>query len=277
MIYKQNLHTHSIYDDGNDEMEAMLLEAIKQGYTHFGFSGHGYNHPADPWSMSEKKEEAYFRDIKTLKEKYANQIKLYAGMEQDSIGKVYSKEMGLDYIIGSVHFVTKNGVDYPIDYSKQMWQVILQDVYQNDFLAFAKDYYQAVAKLAQYQEVDIIGHIDLIAKYNEDACCFDFENPAYLKEAYIAIDTLIAAGKIFEINTGAMARGSRKEPYPHESLLAYIQKQGGKILINADCHNKDKLAAGYEAALAAVKKAGFSFLMLLDQDGFINMPIEEFE
>jgi histidinol-phosphatase (PHP family) len=254
----------------------MLLEAIKQGYTHFGFSGHGYNHPADPWSMSEQNEKAYFQDIETLKEKYGNLIQLYAGMEQDSIGKVYSKDMGLDYIIGSVHFITKNGVDYPIDYSKEMWQVILQEVYQNDFLAFAKDYYQAVAKLAQFKEVDIIGHVDLIAKYNEDGCCFDFEDPAYLKEAYAAIDCLIAADKIFEINTGAMARGTRQEPYPHESLLAYIQKKGGKILINADCHNKDKLATGYQAALQAAKKAGFTSLMLLSSEGFAESPIENF-
>ena len=36
-MIKQNLHTHSIYCDGNNTIEEMALEAIQKGFTVLGF------------------------------------------------------------------------------------------------------------------------------------------------------------------------------------------------------------------------------------------------
>ncbi|UNT94012.1 hypothetical protein [Allobaculum sp. Allo2] len=37
---RQNLHTHTQYDDGKDSLMAMTEEAIARGFTVLGFSGH---------------------------------------------------------------------------------------------------------------------------------------------------------------------------------------------------------------------------------------------
>ena len=39
---KQNLHTHTVYCDGNDTPEEMVLTAIEKHFDILGFSGHGH-------------------------------------------------------------------------------------------------------------------------------------------------------------------------------------------------------------------------------------------
>ena len=42
MSYKQNLHTHSTFDDGKNTIEETVLSAIEKGFDSIGFSGHAY-------------------------------------------------------------------------------------------------------------------------------------------------------------------------------------------------------------------------------------------
>lgn len=79
---------------------------------------------------------------------------------------------------------------------------------------------------------------------------------------------LIAAGKIFEINTGAMSRGYRSEPYPHAILLQYIHDHGGKACITSDCHARQNLDCGFDIARARARAAGFDTVMVLTDNGF---------
>ena len=69
-------------------------------------------------------------------------------------------------------------------------------------------------KVALEPETDIVGHFDLLTKFNERRCFFDEESPAYRRAALRAMEALVAAGKIFEVNTGAISRGYRSTPYP---------------------------------------------------------------
>lgn len=273
---KQNLHTHSIYCDGNDEIEEMVLEAINRGFDTLGFSGHGNNRPYDPISMDDAKEEKYKEAIYQANEQYGDRIHILLGIEEDSIGKRFSHD-DYEYIIGSVHFLEKDGEFAPIDYSEARFQQILNDWYDGDILAMAKDYYEAVKEMASREEVDMIGHLDLISKYNENNKYFDFEDPAYIALAEDAIDHIIANGKIIEINTGAMARGYRTTPYPHIWLLKYIHDNGGQIMITSDCHNRFNLDLGFDTALSLAKSAGFNEIAAVVDDEFQLVPIEEFE
>ena len=88
------------------------------------------------------------------------------------------------------------------------------------------------------------------------------------KAAEKAIKKLARQNVIFEINTGAIARGSRTTPYPAPDVLARIREKGGRILFSSDCHNKDFLLCGRELAIAAAKNAGFKEYAVLEHDGF---------
>lgn len=153
---------------------------------------------------------------------------------------------------------------------------MLKEGYQNDINALAKDYYLAIERQAQNPNIQIIGHLDLIAKYNEDQTYYCFDDPKILSYAKIAIEQLVKAGKIFEMNSGAMAREYRNSPYPSIELLKLIYEANGKILINTDCHDKEYLDYGMQICLDLAKQIGFKTLEMFNGKNFESKNIEEF-
>ena len=100
-----------------------------------------------------------------------------------------------------------------------------------------------------------------------------FDNQEYLELCYRILDKIIAANKIIEVNTGAIARGYRSKPYPHELLLRYIAKNNGMICLNSDCHNRNYLDCYYDESIQLIKNCGFDSMMILDDDGFKKTAI----
>ena len=54
-----------------------------------------------------------------------------------------------------------------------------------------------VKKIAYRSDVDIVGHIDLLTKFNENEEFIDFDDQEYLKLAYECIDMLIESKENF--------------------------------------------------------------------------------
>lgn len=273
-MIKQNLHTHSQYDDGKDAIDEIVQKAQERGFTILGFSGHGY-YAKDDSSMTPEKTKQYIQDVRQAQQQAPNGLKIYLGIEEDSMAPIENVE-DFDYVIGSVHYLEHNGKIYPIDYSKEQFDEMLKEGYQNDINALAKDYYLAIERQAQNPNIQILGHLDLIAKYNEDQTYYCFDDPKILSYAKIAIEQLVKAGKIFEMNSGAMARGYRNSPYPSIELLKLIYEANGKILINTDCHDKEYLDYGMQICLDLAKQIGFKTLEMFNGKNFESKNIEEF-
>lgn len=115
-----------------------------------------------------------------------------------------------------------------------------------DIYRFAEEYYRLVGEVVEKTNADIIGHFDLITKFNENGEMFDESNPRYVAASRVAADRLLLTGKPFEINTGAISRGYRKAPYPSQAIRAYISSKGGKFLLSSDSHNAENLCFGFE-------------------------------
>lgn len=273
-MIKQNLHTHSQYDDGKDAIDEIVQKAQERGFTILGFSGHGY-YAKDDSSMTPEKTKQYIQDVRQAQQQAPNGLKIYLGIEEDSMAPIENVE-DFDYVIGSVHYLEHNGKIYPIDYSQEQFDEMLKEGYQNDINALAKDYYLAIERQAQNPNIQIIGHLDLIAKYNEDQTYYCFDDPKILSYAKIAIEQLVKAGKIFEMNSGAMAREYRNSPYPSIELLKLIYEANGKILINTDCHDKEYLDYGMQICLDLAKQIGFKTLEMFNGKNFESKNIEEF-
>lgn len=273
-MIKQNLHTHSQYDDGKDAIDEIVQKAQERGFTILGFSGHGY-YAKDDSSMTPEKTKQYIQDVRQAQQQAPNGLKIYLGIEEDSMAPIENVE-DFDYVIGSVHYLEHNGKIYPIDYSQEQFDEMLKEGYQNDINALAKDYYLAIERQAQNPNIQIIGHLDLIAKYNEDQTYYCFDDPKILSYAKVAIEQLVKAGKIFEMNSGAMARRYRNSPYPSIELLKLIYEANGKILINTDCHHKEYLDYGMQICLDLAKQIGFKTLEMFNGKNFESKNIEEF-
>lgn len=72
------------------------------------------------------------------------------------------------------------------------------------------------------------------------------------------MEKLNDAGKIFEINTGAMFRVGRSVPYPSEYLLRALSEMHGRIVFSSDAHSTDAIAFAFDRASALAEKCGFS-------------------
>lgn len=243
MIY--NYHTHTTYCDGENSVEETIIKAIELGLSELGFSGHSYTEFDLEPCMTQEGTKLYKQEILALKEKYKDKIKILLGLECD----YYSDEplKDYDYIIGSVHYVLKEGNYLFVDYSREMQIEAVNRYYNGDFYAFVEDYYSTVAEIYDKTKCDIIGHFDLITKFNADCSLFDINHPRYITAWQKAADAIINTPAVVEINTGAMSRGYTKEPYPSNEIIKYFKQKGKKLIFSSDCHNKDFLLFGYES------------------------------
>ncbi len=82
--------------------------------------------------------------------------------------------------------------------------------YYGDFLSYAQSYYEEVKKIAYRSDVDIVGHIDLLTKFNENEEFIDFDDQEYLKLAYECIDMLIDKRKFLKSIQGLLPEDKEK-------------------------------------------------------------------
>ena len=184
------------------------------------------------------------------------------------LGRI-SEKAPFEYVIGSKHFLGEVAVDY----SKPVFDSLFES-YSGDYKKMCKDYYSDLSNMYDWQEVDIIGHLDLITKYNEDESYFQFNDKDYMNIVCDCIDRLLINDKIFEVNTGAIARGYRKTPYPSKNILEYLYAKNARICLNSDCHDKNYLDCAFESSLDLIQSCGFKELQILTNDGFVPVKIK---
>ena len=230
-----NYHTHTRYCDGRDTPEELVREAIRLGCSELGFSGHSHV-SFDDCCMTVEGTAHYKSEIRRLREQYRNRIGIRLGVEQDYFGDLPTDDY--EYVIGSVHYVPKDGQFLSVDHSAPNFDETVRCHYGGDVYAFVEDYYALVARVYEKTRCTIVGHFDLITKFNEGGCRFDTAHPRYRKAAGEALEALLAAPVLFEINTGAIARGYRKTPYPESWILEELIAHKAPLLLSSDCHDR---------------------------------------
>lgn len=241
---RRDLHTHTTFCDGKDTPEAMVQEAIRKNMTCIGFSGHSYTFFDESYCMSQSGTEAYQREIRRLKSVYGNRIQILCGLEQDFYSTASTD--GFDYIIGSVHYL-KAGEHYiPVDESPEILKSAAKNYYGGDIYLLVEDYFSTVAQVVTKTGASIIGHFDLITKFNDQEPLFDESHPRYEAAWKKALDTLLLLQVPFEINTGAISRGYKALPYPAPRILGYIRDRGGKTIMTSDSHQKETLCFAFD-------------------------------
>ena len=206
---RQNLHTHCTFCDGKNTPEELVREAIRMEMDSLGFSSHSPLAGQEDWTMSPEEVPRFRAEILRLREKYAGRLEIYLGLEQDCCSPLPGE--GWDYLIGSVHCVEKEGRLLPVDYLPEDLARSVRQYYGGDWYALAEDYFALAGGVAERTGCQIVGHFDLIAKFNEGDRLFDTSHPRYANAALEALDRLAEREVILEINTGAMARGYRRD------------------------------------------------------------------
>jgi len=238
-----DFHTHTNYCDGKNTPREMVEAAIKMNMKNIGFSVHSYTFFDESYCIKEQKISEYKNEIFKLKNEYADKIKIFCGVEKDYYSDMDTS--GFDYVIGSVHYIKHKGKYFPIDYSEEMFLNVVNECFEGDFMLLAREYYKSVSEVCEKTKCDIIGHLDLISKYNEGERLFA-ETAEYKMLVQNAIDRLLKSNAVFELNTGAISRGIKSTPYPSEFALSYILKNGGKVVLSGDAHTTDTLCFEFD-------------------------------
>lgn len=272
MQNKQNLHIHTTYADGKDTPEEMILEAIARGFDSIGFSEHSYMYFSDyPLQMTIADSLRYKAEIAALKEKYADKIRIFCGMEFEMYSQV--PQDGYDYLIGSLHYLDFDSKILGFDRSQQAVADYIRDNFGGDGMAFAKAYYRTLCKLPAYGSFDILGHFDLVTKNNEKGHFFDTTSKEYIQAGMEAIHALKGKIPLFEVNTGAISRGYRTAPYPQMAFLQEFRNCGFGAVITSDCHDKNYIDCFYDEAAALLAQAGFTTKWILTEEGFREVAL----
>ena len=245
-LLRTDLHMHTTWCDGKSTPEEMVLSAIDKGFECIGFSGHSFVSFDLECGMTPERAAAYRQDIKQLKEKYRNDISIFCGIEQDYYSEQSTSEY--DYVIGSVHYINTPDVPLSVDDTPEIFCDGVRKYFKNDFYLAAEAYFEAVSEIVDRTNADIIGHFDLISKFNEKEHLFDENHQRYINAWKKAADKLIPTGKPFEINTGAISRGWRTVPYPSPDMIGYIREHGGHFILSSDSHTKETIGYGFNKA-----------------------------
>lgn len=253
-----NFHTHTTFCDGKNTPEEIVLFAIDRGYSSIGFSGHGYT-PFD-LRYCMKDTEGYISAINSLKSKYKNKIQIYLGIEEDAFAPV--KKEAFDYRIGSSHYFCVDEKYYPIDSNVDYFKKCIE-VFDNDILKLSEAYYSTFLNYIRTYKPDIIGHFDVITKFDESDLDMFLKNEKYIKISEKYMIEFLKSDIIFEVNTGAIARGYRKNPYPNDNLLYLIKKNDGKLMLSSDSHSIETIDFYFEETKKKLKDIGFSYTYIL--------------
>ena len=263
-----NYHSHSLYCDGRAGMEDFVRFAISEGFTSYGFSSHAPLPFSTFWTMEWDRMSDYLSEFQRLKEKYADRIELYIGLEIDYLDEESNpsmarfRELPLDYRIGSVHMLTTDaGKIVDIDTPADKFREIVYEHFDGDIVRVVQQYYRSLTKMLESGGFDIVGHAD---KMHYNASCYRpglLDEPWYDQLVHIYFTDIAQRGYQVEINTKSYH--DLGTFYPNDRYFSTLHDLGIKVQVNSDSHYPEKINNGRPEALQAIKRAGYKKVMEL--------------
>jgi histidinol-phosphatase (PHP family) len=257
-------HSGAFCRHAKDELAAVVETAIARGFTHYGLSEHC---PRDrPQDLYPEEHDlgpdglaaafaAYTAEAFVLRDRFADRIELVVGFETERLppGSWAARMRELrarapfEYVVGSVHDVDGTYVDYTAELTAEL----AQRVGGRD--ALHARYFDAVADMVETLRPEIVGHIDLVRKFDGPEAGF---SPAVRPHIERALEAVAACGAVLDVNCGAHRRGL-SPVYPLPDILARAARMGIAVTLGDDSHGVSSVGIGLDASLQAIAAAGY--------------------
>lgn len=270
MKWSVNYHTHSTFSDGKQPLSEMVQAACDAGLTALGISDHSPVPVPSDWNMRLEDFPLYLQSIEAEAGRRP-ELSLFKGIEIDYLRGEAPLSADflaqLDYTIGSVHYLSTDEGFFLIDGSFSQFETLFTRLFDGDIRRFTRCYATQLCEMLECYRPVFLGHIDLIAKFNEQHPLFDENNEAYLTPLKEVMELAASLNTLVEINTGAIARGYRSTPYPNPRLLTFARDKKIPLSLNSDAHSAKGLTVFFDATLALLNRLRIPVLYQLKQTG----------
>lgn len=267
------VHTHTVFCDGKNTMHEMAESAYQAGLDTLGFSGHSYVE-LDDFGIKSETMGQYRSEAHRVKKLFEGKLAILCGIELDSCAPESFDLSGLDYIIGSAHEVKgDDGVVYIIDGTHERLVQAADYGFDGSIERLYTAYYDQFVTFLEKKKPTIVGHFDLITKFNEKHRIFDDNSSKYKDVAISMLDRVLKHDMVIELNVGAIARGYRTLPYPAGFLLERILQKNGRVIITTDAHSKATLTHWTSEAEQYLQAIGFKTVLELGVNGFYERKL----
>jgi histidinol-phosphatase (PHP family) len=247
-------------------LEAVVQRAIEAGFSHYGLSEHVARYRDEDLFPEEKALsispddlirtfEAYVEHARELQARYADRIQLLVGFETERLPpddwantmRGARERLNIDYIVGSVHDVD----GFVIDYKPEHTNALAEQLGGMEELQVR--YFDALAELVTELKPEVVGHIDLVRK-------FDGETPSFGKRAWTHLERTLeavrAAGAVLDVNAATRRRGMGPV-YPLPAILERARAMGIGVTLGDDSHGAHDVGVGLDACMQAIAAAGY--------------------
>lgn len=252
---KYTLHSHTEFCDGRATMEAFARKVVEEGFTHYGFTPHSPITIPSPCNMHRDDVARYDAEYRRICDVYGGRATFYRAMEIDYLGDEwgpandYFQSLGLDYSIGSVHFIPcQSGELIDIDGHFDSFRNKMDKYFRNDIRYVVETFYSQSCRMIEAGGFDIIGHLDKVG------CNAGYYQPGIEEESWYQallddlIRRVIDADIVVEINTKAWHQHGRMFPLP--AKWERLMRAGVPIVVNSDVHVPPLINAGRDEAYA---------------------------
>jgi histidinol-phosphatase (PHP family) len=272
----QNLHTHCVYCDGTGHPEEYVLQAITLGLESIGFSSHAPVPFKTDWTMPPEKLPSYLQEIKQLKGKYQGKILIFCGLEIDYLPGQLAPDSpqftqaGLDHIIGAVHFIgqDREGTHWSIDGTAEEFEQAWQRIFKGSIQKLVRQYYSLVRDMVAHHPPDIVAHLDVIIKNNQEDRYFNEQEPWYQQAVDETLKVIKQQNLILEVNAGGIIRKRADSLYPGEWILQKCAGLGIPVTLASDAHTPDQLIAHSAETAKILADIGFKEVMVFTPSGW---------
>ena len=280
------IHAHTFFCDGKDDVESFCQAAYKKGFKSLGFSAHApvtkKTGLTTVWHLRDDRLQEYLDCVNAAKKRWEEKLTVYLGLEVDFIDGLMGpadrdyREMGLDYIIASVHYVVPaKGEPFTIDDTEEIVNHGIEEGYGGDLMGMAEAYLKAEADMIRGGGFDVLGHADLIKVNSAFSKKLHSGEADFYRKKIAELAGLMAAtppdengwdagGRVVEVNTGGINRGRIKECYPSLEFLRLFREHGVSAVINSDAHMAEHLDGHYEKAKETLIAAGYTETVLFN-------------
>ena len=230
-----NYHTHTNYcDHAKGSPEDCVQAAIEAGISELGFSEHiPYIFPdghESHFRMKRADIKAYVDDVKALKVKYADRIKIYLGLEVEYYPTYFDatldfiKDLGIEYIILGQHFIDE----------QERIHVLSPNNREEHLAAHTK----LVCEGMRTGLFTYLCHPDVVK--------FDGDIETYKKYARIICETAKECNIPLEFNLLGYSTG---RSYPKKEFFEVAAEVGNDVILGVDAHSPERFSeADFEAS-----------------------------